>query len=79
MASGVFLGSTLVRLGAIIGLIKSAAFENDAAAGAKQAFDFSALITNGGRAGHKFVVFHALKKLKAFSAGFAFVVVVRHG
>lgn len=65
-----------VGLGAIIGLVEAAAFKDDAAAGAEEAFD-GAFALLFGAIGELFVA-HLLEDLKGVAAGLAAIVVVRH-
>src|SRR5688572_10621570 len=67
----------LIGRRAVIGLIKPAAFENQAGTAAEQAFH----LTGAGfhRAILELGIVHPLEHFEAVTAGLAFVVVTRHG
>lgn len=75
-AGGVFLGGRLVGVAAVVGDVKAAAFKNETGARADEAFHRSGTFSL--RAIREMWVLHGLARLKAVSAGLAFVVVSRH-
>jgi len=75
-ARGIFLGSCFVGVAAVVGDVKAAAFKNESRARADEAFHRSGTFSL--RAIREMWVLHGLARLKAVSAGLAFVVVGRH-
>ena len=69
------VGAFLVPVAAIVRLIEARAFEDDAGAGAEQAFQL--LLAAGGAFDEQFIV-DALKHLEFVIAGAALIVVSRH-